>query len=119
MATARGFTDWRGNGRAAALLNASDYIRGYKLRSTLTDDEQVTVNLATLLIARDMLTNDAPALRASAPVKKTEKQLNALKTSTEYFEVPADPYPRVTAMLAPLAARTGGTGGFYSGILSL
>jgi hypothetical protein len=81
--------------------------------------EQDTVSLATLLVARDILLNPAPALRASAAVKKTEKQLNTLKTSTEYFDAPVDPYPRVTALLAPLLVQPSTGGGFYSGILPL
>lgn len=119
MAAERGFIDWRGDDRAAALVNASDYMRRYRLRPTLTADEQTTVNLATLLIARDLLLNTAPALRASAGVKKTEKQLNTLKTSIEYFEGSNDPYPTITAMLAPLAVRADGGPSYFSGIQSL
>lgn len=119
MAAERGFIDWRGDDRAAALVNASDYMRRYRLRPTLTADEQTTVNLATLLIARDLLLNTAPALRASAAVKKTEKQLNTLKTSIEYFESSSDPYPTITAMLEPLAVRADGGPSYFSGIQSL
>lgn len=119
MAAERGFIDWRGDDRAAALVNASDYMRRYRLRPTLTADEQTTVNLATLLIARDLLLNTAPALRASAGVKKTEKQLNTLKTSIEYFEGSNDSYPTITAMLAPLAVRADGGPSYFSGIQSL
>ncbi|KQN28100.1 hypothetical protein ASF00_09330 [Sphingomonas sp. Leaf34] len=120
MAAVRGFTDWTGDDRAQALVNASDYIRTYRLRPTLTPPEQDTVNLATLLIAIDLLDNPAPALRSAPAVKRTEKQLGNLKTIAEYFEASNDPYPRITEMLAPLLVRAGaGGGGIYSGILFL
>ena len=120
MAALRGFTDWTGDDRAQALVNASDYIRTYRLRPTLTPAEQDTLNLATLLIAIDLLENPAPALRSAPAVKRTEKQLGNLKTIAEYFEASNDLYPRSTEMLAPLLVRAGaGGGGIYSGVLFL
>ncbi|TCP92750.1 hypothetical protein C8J42_102526 [Sphingomonas sp. PP-CE-1A-559] len=120
MAALRGFTDWTGDDRAQALVNASDYIRTYRLRPTLTPAEQDTLNLATLLIAIDLLDNPAPALRSAPAVKRTEKQLGNLKTIAEYFEASNDLYPRITEMLAPLLVRAGaGGGGIYSGVLFL
>lgn len=122
LALERDYTKWTNAQpveKLPVLARASDYILGrYYLRSDLTETETARVDLATFLIANDLLANpDTLALRASQPVKKTNKELKGMVTSTEYFEAPADPYPQITAMLAPLlvtdAVSTGG--GFYSG----
>lgn len=106
LADERGFTDWAAQpalNRTRALVRAGDYLRRYKLRAELTADEQATVDLAALLVARDLLTNDTPlSLRSTPQVVKESKEGAGFKKAVEYGDAPADPYPDTTILLAPL-----------------
>lgn len=89
----------------AALAKALDYQRAfYPVRSSLTAGEQLTFNDGIALLALEML--DAPALRSSQAVKKLKEQSSSgAQIETEYEASASDPYPQITAMLAPLAPR--------------
>ncbi len=89
----------------AALAKALDYQRAfYPVRATLTADEQLTFNDGIALLAYEML--DAPALRSSQAVKKLKEQSSSgAQIETEYEASASDPYPQITALLAPLAPR--------------
>jgi hypothetical protein len=119
MALARGLTDWPlDSGRLTSLVNASDYIARFRLRPIITPADQDRLDLATFLLAVEFQENGVPAIRRQATVKKTEKALGDLKTATEYFEGSTDPYPHITALLAPLAPRTA-SAGFFNGMQRL
>lgn len=119
MAIARGMDDWPlDSSRDTALVNASDYVARFRLRPIVTEADQDRLDLATFLLAAEFLANGTPAIRPLATVKKTEKQLGELKTSTEYFEGGTDPHPHITALLAPLAPRSS-SAAYYSGIQRL
>ena len=113
--TARGYDDWTGEpatDQSAALLRAADYIAAhYRLRAITEPADQARYDAAQFLIARDLLTNDAPlAARAGAALVKQSTELAGLKKSVEYAPAPQDPYPQATALLAPLALNTGPAG---------
>lgn len=99
--------DWPSDVAAqqAAFAKAMDYQRAfYPIRATLTPVEQLTFNDAISLLALEMI--DAPALRATQIVKKLKEQSSSgAGVETEYEASPADPFPQITAMLAPLAPR--------------
>jgi len=105
----RGYSDWTGSPtlKAAALVRAQDYIDAtYRLRLDLTADEQRTVDSAICLLARDLL-NSPLAIRATAAVAKESKEGAGFKKAVEYADAPADPYPFITILLAPLLVATG------------
>ncbi|NML04274.1 hypothetical protein [Sphingomonas sp. G-3-2-10] len=108
---ARGYTDWAALSspvREAALVRASDYIgMRYALRDPSTGAEDTLLGTARYIIARDLATNEQPfPIRAETPVAKEAKELAGMKKSTEYGDAPADPYPLVTSLLAPLMLTT-------------
>jgi len=113
LADERGFDDWSAQSaldRTRALIRAGDHLRRYKLRAELTADEQTLLDLATLLVARDLLTNDTPlSLRSAPQVVKEAKEGAGFKKSVEYGEAPADPYPDITALLASLCVVPAGS----------
>jgi len=87
----------------AALAKAMDYQRAYyPVRSTLTPTEQLVFNDAIALLALEMV--EAPALRATQDVKRLKEQSSTgALVETEYLNATSDPFPQITAMLAPLA----------------
>ena len=89
----------------AALAKAMDYQRAYyPVRSDLTPIEAMTFNDAIALLALEMV--NAPAQRSSQIVKKLKEQSSSgAAVETEYEASPSDPFPQITAMLAPLAPR--------------
>lgn len=105
--------DWPTNPdeQKAALAKALDYQRAfYPVRSTLKDAEQLVFDAAIALLALEMVT--APAMRATQAVKKLkEASSTGASVETEYEATPSDPYPQVTAMLAPLAPVAAGQAG--------
>lgn len=121
MAALRGWEDWSAgteDDRTTALANALDVIATYDLRSGLDEAAQAKVDLATIIVARDLLVNGHPSARAAQPTRKTEKELAGMKVSIEYFDAVRDTYPQVTALLAPLIVRRGG-GAVFNGLVSL
>lgn len=122
LAADRGYQEWidaQPEQKMPLLARASDYIMGrYLVKSTLTEAETAKLDLATFLIANDLLANPGSnALRAEQPIKKTDDRLGAMVTTVEYFDAPADPYPTITALLAPLVVTAPISTGkdFYSG----
>lgn len=93
----------------AALAKALDYQRAfYPVRSPLTLPEQFIFNDAIALLALEMV--DAPALRSSQAIKKLKEQSSSgAAIETEYAASASDPFPQVTALLAPLAPRSAST----------
>jgi hypothetical protein len=103
FAKARGYDFSTGTDGQQALAKAGDYIRAnYRLRAPKNADEQALLDDATYLLAIEFYSNDAPALRAAQQVKEAKKQIGTLLTDTTYFDAPADLYPAVSGMLAPL-----------------
>ena len=115
---ARGFTDWKSldpTKKQQYLLQAADYIEAAypRLKRDLSEDQQDAVDRATFIIARDLATNPMPlAVRATTPVIKETGELKGLKEVMEYGDVPADPYPRVTALLTATGCLCNATAGF-------
>ena len=109
LALIRGDIDWADAGsgeKAAALVRASDYILAtYRLRGELGDDEQALVDLATYLVARDLLLNPVPLpTRSSAPVTKETNKLAGMENTVEFGAAPVDPFPIVTGILRSVIA---------------
>ncbi|WP_454883993.1 hypothetical protein [Sphingomonas oryzagri] len=122
---ARGNVDWPTTtaDKSAALLRAGDYIAAhYNLKPTLSDAEQVRLDNATYILALELSDDKkVPALRASAPVTKSDREMSGAfggKIITEYGDAPIDPYPDVTAWLAALGVSTA-PAGIIVGTLSL
>jgi len=90
--------------RNAALLNALDYVeQAYApLKAGAEDQPRYLIAVATLALR--MAQN--PQVGISTPVvKKEAKEGVGFKKEVEYFEpVSADPFPGVTALIAPLRA---------------
>lgn len=95
----------------SAFAKAMDYQRAYyPVRSALTPIEQMTFNDAIALLALEMVTS--PALRSTQAVKKLKEQSSSgAAIETEYEASPSDPFPQITAMLAPLSPRSTPNGG--------
>lgn len=86
----------------AALARALDYQRAfYPVREILTPSEEATFNSAIALLALEMV--PGLAVRATQNVKKLkEASSTGSSIETEYEDAPTDPFPLITAMLAPL-----------------
>jgi hypothetical protein len=89
----------------AALAKALDYQRAfYPVRDPLLPIEEATYNDAIALLALEMIT--APPARAERVVKRLkEASSSGSSIETEYEASTSDPFPMITAMLAPLAPR--------------
>jgi hypothetical protein len=87
----------------AAFAKALDYQQAfYPVRSTLTPQEAVVFTNALALLALQMV--NAPPVASERAIKKLKEQgSSGAAIETEYESKPSDPYPLITAMLAPLA----------------
>ena len=102
----RGYTDWSDlslSEKSAALLRASDYIAThYTIKPDLSEAEQGRLSYGRYMLARALAADKTP-LRATPAVKKEARELQGMKKSVEYADAPLDPFPTITAWLAPLA----------------
>ena len=101
----------------ALLQDADDYVRGVygPIRTDLTTDEQRMFDGIVCRLASIFQTKP-PAVAATAAIKKESKEgANIGKKETEYFEGPSDPYPYITAVIAPFRRAVSATGTFYMG----
>ncbi|WP_188063743.1 hypothetical protein [Sphingobium sp. KCTC 72723] len=111
--TLRGNEDWQYFGtdaeKLAALYRASDFIRA-TYRLIITDDTADLVREATIRLAPEI---DSLAEKNSASGIKTYKESldGVLSEETTYFDnvAAADPFPLITALLAPVT-KTPSTG---------
>ncbi|BAI95687.1 hypothetical protein Sj15T_00310 [Sphingobium sp. TA15] len=122
--TARGNTAWTGDDsiKQAAINKADDYILAYyapfKSDVQTTDARYIA---AYALLALEFLA-DAPTLKSSQTIKSKEVKSGGQSIKTEYQDADIDPsddpYPLITAMLAPLRANSGGnTITFSTGVI--
>lgn len=114
----------------AALVKATDYIEAYYPASTVRlNPEQglqwpatgataipAPVVAATLTLALYALNGPLTA-PASRGIKSKTIKGDAGEIATVYDDAPADPYPAITAMMAPLMTRSAG-GGLIMGKLT-
>lgn len=118
---ARGITAWvlaTDAAQAAALVQATDYIEAlYRAHSvpltlgqalqfpTFADGLPSRVKRATIVLALDALSGPL-AVRATRGIKQENKSLDGVgSTSVTYDDAgPSDPFPHVTAILAPVAS---------------
>lgn len=114
--TVRGNTEWTNlssTEKTAALAKADDYITAHYLpfKADVEADNQRLV-IATALLALEIQTNPV-ALKADPAIKSEEIESDGDSIKTTYQDADkapyTDPYPLVTALLAPLrvAASTG------------
>lgn len=112
--TSRGNADWTGDDtdKQAAINKADDYILAYYApfkSDVLTADARYVAAYA--LLALEFLTA-APALKTSQTIKSEEVENDGQSVKTTYQDADIDPridpYPLVTAMVAPLRASLGG-----------
>ena len=103
---ARGYTDWEeldNDDKSAALYRATDYIAAhYTIKTNLNEAETLRLATGRYLLAR-ALADDKTPLRITPAIKKEAKEFQGMKKSVEYGDSPSDPFPVVTALLAPLA----------------
>lgn len=105
---ARGNRVWKAlPNKDALLLLAGDYIlANYNVKSTLSETEQVRFNTAKFQLALEFA-KAAPTLKATAPITKSDKTMEGVgETLIEYGDAPVDPYPTITALLAPISVST-------------
>lgn len=112
--TIRKNADWlalSNDNKTAAIAKAGDYIEAYyaPFKTTVLADEPRLVN-AWSLLAREMAITP-PAMKADQVVKSKELQ-NGDKVIKTTFEdsTGADPYPLISALLAPLREATANNG---------
>lgn len=92
--------------KAAALIRASDYIDANYLFDTdpVTDTVDPLLEKATAVMAVYALTATLTEPKSQADPKLEWKRLEGVgMTRTDYFGRLTDPYPAVTAILAPIA----------------
>lgn len=90
--------------RTAALLNALDYIEATYAPLVAEYEAQTRYLIALAILALRLAQN--PETGVASPVVKSEKKEGAgFKKEVEYFEpASSDPFPGVTALIAPLQA---------------
>jgi len=87
----------------SALAKALDYQRAYyPVRATLTDAEQSIFDDAIALLALEMVAG-VPVRTEQAVKRLKEQSSSGASVETEYLGAVADPFPQITALLAPLA----------------
>lgn len=101
----RGNTAWADlDDRAAALLNAFDYVEAVYAPLVAEADQEPRYLIGVAQLALRLAQN--PQTGVAAPVIKKEKIDGGMGgVETEFFEpTSSDPFPGVTALLAPLKA---------------
>lgn len=106
--------DWQYFGtdaeKLAALYRASDYIRRYQTLDT--DDAAALIREATIRLAPSI--DNLPTLRDASRIKSEKESLDGVASSETVYRDDADmldPFPEITALLAPvLKNRSNGKG---------
>lgn len=120
--TVRAYTPWNELSvaqKVAALAVADDYIMAnYAIKTELSEDEKARFSVAKYQLAREFSVAP-PTLLATAPVQKQRDKMEGVgETETVFADAPADPYPRITGLLAPLSPNAKPSAAFYTGTVA-